>query len=136
MDNPIDNVVDLGLVNYTKHPDNPKYIIYRFADEGRASSFEKKLVEQDIWFEKGSQERKKGEFTLFGIHKNDYKKTEKINYAVEAEHKKPFIPYRGFRYFLMIISFSLLLIAILGYCNSRGELRSHNEVLDSINESK
>ena len=42
MDNPIDNVVDLGLVNYTKHPDNPRYIIYRFADEGRASSFEKK----------------------------------------------------------------------------------------------
>ncbi len=136
MENPIDHVIDLGLVNYTKHPDNPKYIVYRFADENRANSFEEALLEQDIWFEKGSQERKKGEFTLFGIHKNDYKKTERINFDVEAEHKKPFIPFRGFRYFLMTISFGLLLLAILGYCNAQEKLRSHNEVSCSINHSK
>ncbi|MFT5860030.1 MAG: hypothetical protein ACI865_002138 [Flavobacteriaceae bacterium] len=136
MESPIDHVIDLGLVNYTKHPENPNYVVYRFADLERAGSFEAALKEQKIWYEKGSQERKKGEFTLFGIHKNDYKKTEQINYAVEAKHKKPFIPFKGFRYFLMTLSFGLLLLAILGYCNAQKKLRLHNESIVSVNQSK
>jgi hypothetical protein len=135
MDNPIDHIIDLGLVNYTKHPENSKYIVYRFADTGRADSFENALKEQDIWYEKGSQERTKGEFTLFGIHQNDYSKTERINYTVEAEHKKPFIPFTGFRYFIMILSFAMLLLAVLGYCNAQKKLSLNNNTNLTVNSS-
>ena len=46
VDNPVDNVVDLGLVNYVQHPSNPNYIVYRFVDPERAASFEKEL---SVW---------------------------------------------------------------------------------------
>jgi hypothetical protein len=132
-ENPIDHIIDLGLVNYTKHPENSKYIVYRFADAGRADSFEEELKEQDVWYEKGKQDRPKGEFILFGVHQNDYSKTERINYRVEGKHKKPFIPFRGFRYILMTISFSLILLAILGYCNAQKKLTLDNNLDVTIN---
>lgn len=122
MDNPVDNIVDLGLVNYIRHPDNPNYIVFRFADEERAASFEKALSDEGIWFEKGSEQGRVKMFTLFGIHKNDFKRVEKINYLVEAKHKKPFIPSRIFRYFVLGIGITVMTLAILGYCERQKTL--------------
>ena len=127
MENPIDNIVDLGLVNYVKHPSNPSYIVFRFADVERANSFEQVLAENDIWFEKGEEEKRNKPYYLFGIHKNDYKRVEKLNYLVEAKHKKPFIPFKALRYVVMVVSFGLLTLAILGYCARQKKLNSINE---------
>ena len=38
MENPIEHL-DLGLVNFTKHPSNPDYVVYRFTNEEKAKSF-------------------------------------------------------------------------------------------------
>lgn len=135
MDNPVDHIVDLGLVNYTKHPSNPNYIVYRFADEKRAASFEKVLTEKGIWFEKGEEEKRQRTYILIGVHKNDFKHTEKINFEVEAEHKKPFIPFKFFRYFILLISLLAITLAVIGYSKSRETLRLHNNELDTINEA-
>lgn len=135
MDNPVDHIVDLGLVNYTKHPSNPDYIVYRFADPQRAESFENILTEKGIWFEKGEEERRQRTFILIGIHKNDFKHTEKINFEVEAQHKKPFIPFKSFRYFIILISLVAITLAAVGYCKSRETLRLHNNELDTVNEA-
>ena len=94
MENPVDHTIDLGLVNYVQHPSNPQYIVYRFADKNRADSFKTELVNQKIWFEENTEPKRSKEYTLFGIHKGDFKKTESINYRVEAKHKKPFIPFK------------------------------------------
>ena len=133
MDNPVDNIVDLGLVNYVQHPTNPKYVVFRFADQGRADSFEESLTSAKIWFEKSSDLKREKEYFLIGIHKNDFKKAEKINYLVEAKHKKPFIPFKILRYTVMIISAGILTIAILGYCNSRKILNSIDNQPSSVN---
>ena len=103
MDNPIDHSIDLGLVNYVQHPTNQNYIVYRFADENRAASFEAALGVNQIWFEKDYGDKRGKKYTLFGIHKNDFKLTERINFVVEAEHKKPFIPFKILRYSIMMI---------------------------------
>ena len=137
MDNPVDHtVIDLGLVNYVQHPTNPNYIVYRFADIDRANSFEVALTEQSIWFEKSSEPKRGKEYFLFGIHKGDYKKTESINYRVEAKHKKPFIPFKILRYSVMTISAIIMLLAILGYCNRQKVLDSVNKTNQSINLEK
>ena len=129
MDNPVDHtIIDLGLVNYVQHPTNPNYVVYRFADINRANSFEKELTAQGIWFEKSSEPKRSVEYFLFGIHKRDYKKTEKINYLVEGKHKKPFIPFKILRYSVMIFSAGIMLLVILGYCHRQ-------KVLDSVNNS-
>ncbi len=133
MENPIDHTIDLGLVNYVKHPSNPNYIVFRFVDPKRAESFELELTELNIWFEKGEEEKRGRTYLLFGIHKNDFKVTEKINYRVEAKHKKPFIPVKLIRYPIMIISAIMLTVAILGYCEQQKKLRSHNNLHQSYN---
>jgi hypothetical protein len=127
MENPVDHTVDLGLVNYVQHPTNPNYIVYRFAEKGRAESFEAALKEQDIWYEKDKEDKRGKEYTLFGIHKTDFKRTEKLNYTVEAKHKKPFIPFLGLRMIVLFIGLGLLTLAIVGYCKQQNKLASYDE---------
>lgn len=133
MENPVDHSIDLGFVNYVQHPSNPSYIVYRFPDKGRADSFEEELNKQNIWFEKGEDEKRGNLYTLYGVHKKDYKKTEKINYMVEAMHKKPFIPFKILRYLVLFLGLGMLTLAIIGYCESRKKLASYNNQPVSIN---
>ncbi len=136
MDNPVDHPIDLGLVNYSRHPGNTEYVVYRFADENRANSFEEALNEKNITFEKDTHEKKLVTYYLFGVHKNDYKVTEKINFAVEGKHRKPFIPFAGFRWFLILFSTGLMILAIMGYCKAQENLSSYDETSSSVNDPK
>lgn len=132
MDNPVDHTVDLGLVNYVKHPENPNYVVYRIADQDRAEAFEQELIAQKIWYEKGDEMKRTRKFILFGIHKNDFNKVQQINYMVEARFKKPFIPFAVFRWALILFSISVVVLATLGYCEAQRKL----EVLDtSVNNT-
>ncbi len=133
MENPVDHSIDLGLVNYVKHPTNPNYIVFRFVDENRANSFEKALSDNDIWFEKGDEEKRGRTYILFGIHKNDYQKVEKINFLVEADHKKPFIPFKIFRYSVLLISAIAMTLAIIGYCKHQKKLQSLDNPTQTVN---
>jgi len=133
MENPIDNIVDLGLVNYVKHPTNPNYIVYRFPDKHRADSFQFELEQKGIWFERGEEEKRQRTYHLIGIHKNDYKKTVRINYLVEAKHKKPLIPFKTLRFGLLLMSAGLLTLAIIGYCKRQNILASHENDNITIN---
>lgn len=135
MENPIDSIVDLGLVNYVKHPTNPNYIVYRFPDKNRANSFQFELEQKGIWFERGEEVKGNRTFYLIGIHKNDYKKTVRINYLVEAQHKKPLIPFKVLRYGLLLISGALLTLAIIGYCKQQKTLALHENNSVSINNT-
>ena len=136
VDNPIDNVVDLGLVNYVQHPSNQHYIVYRFVDPERAASFEEELKAGNIWFEKDIERKREKEYTLFGIHKRDFRLTDKINFRVEGKHKKPLIPYKGFRYFVILLGLGILTLAIIGYCKQQEKLASYNEEGISIKNGK
>ena len=133
MDNPVDHTLDLGLVNYVKHPSNKDYVVYRFADQERANSFEQALEADGIWFEKSTKEGKQRNYYLFGVHKTDYTKTEKINFSVEAQHKKPLIKIAFLRYFLLFFSLIALTLATIGYCKAQNKYRIGNEVIQSVN---
>lgn len=135
MDNPIDSIVDLGLINYVKHPENPDYVVFRIHDLNRATSFEEELQRNNIWYERGEEARKQRTYYLFGIHKNDFKRVEKINYVVEAKHKKPLIPFKALRYFVLFFGLSVLTLAIVGYCEQHKKLEAATEQLNesSIN---
>ncbi len=133
MENPIDSIVDLGLVNHVKHPTNPNYIVYRFPDVHRADSFQFELEQKNIWFERSEEQKGQRTFHLIGIHKNDYKKTVHINYIVEAKHKKPLIPFKTLRFGLLLLTGGLLTLAIIGYCKRQNVLASHENNGVSIN---
>lgn len=117
MDSKVENIVDLGLVNYVRHPSNPDYVVYRFADINRAKDFEKELVSNRIKFEKDEQGTKNRTYTLFAVHKNNYERTQRINFLVEAKNRTFLISNKFFRYTLLIISIGTVVLAFVGYCS-------------------
>lgn len=117
MDSKVENIVDLGLVNYVRHPSNPNYIVYRFADPKRAEDFEKELGVMKIKFEKDEQGTKNRTYTLFAIHKNHFERVQRINFLVEAKNRTFLISNNFFRYALLIISVGTVILAFVGYCS-------------------
>lgn len=133
MDNPIDHPLDLGLVNYTKHPSDPNYVVFRFPDTGRANSFEEFLKKENIWFERGEEERKQRTYHLFGLHKSDFKKAQKLNITVEGMHKKPIIQMAALRYLIVLFGLLLITLAVVGYCKQQEKLATYDKTIGLIN---
>lgn len=136
MDNPLDHPLDLGLVNYTKHPSNSEYVVFRFPDIDRANSFEEYLTKEKIWFERSSEERKQRTYFLFGLHKTDFKRAERLNVLVEGRHKKPLIPIAGLRWFVVLFGMAALTLALVGYCKQQQKLALYDDSGTLINEKK
>lgn len=113
----VENIVDLGLVNYVRHPSNPNYIVFRFADKKRADQFEIELKNKNIWFEKGEEQSKVKLYYLFGIHKRDYPTVQSINFIVEGKNRTFLMPNAYFRWAVLLISIGMVLLAIIGYCS-------------------
>ena len=126
MENPIEHL-DLGLVNFTKHPSNPDYVVYRFTNEEKANSFRKELEDQNIAFEEDSEDKKQVSYTLFAVHKKFYKQTMRMNFKVEGKHKKPLIPFFTLRWFVLLFGISILLLSILSYYKHMEHLNEKTE---------
>ena len=130
MENPVENF-DLGFVNYTQHPENPDYVVFRFADVNRANSFRTELQQQKIWFEEANEDKKQVTYTLFGLHKTDYNKAQKINIAVEAKHKKFLIPGKFFRWFVVLFGITMITLAIIGFIKNPNKEETKNNTEQS-----
>jgi len=126
MENPIEHL-DLGLVNFTKHPTNPDYVVYRFTDLDKANSFRGELNENKIKFEEDTQYKKQVSYTLFAVHKKFYKQTMRINFKVEGKHKKPLIPFFTLRWFVLLFGLGILLLSILSYYKHMDHLNEQTE---------
>ena len=127
MENPIEHL-DLGFVNYTQHPNNPKFIVYRFTDKERANSFRKLLEIDNVDFEEDTEVKKLQTYTLFAIHKKNYQKTMKMNFEVEGKHKKPIIPFKILRWSVVIFGLSIILLSILSYIKHMEHLQKQTEI--------
>ena len=126
MENPIEHL-DLGFVNFTKHPTQPNYVVYRFTDKGRANSFREELEKESIDFEEDQEHKKQVSYTLFAIHKKNYKKYMKLNFKVEGMHKKPLIPFTILRWTVLLIGLGILILAIVSYCKQMDHLKEQTE---------
>ena len=128
MENPIEHL-DLGLVNFTKHPNDPNYIVYRFTDLNKAKSFREELILNNISFEQDTEKKKQVTYTLFALKKKHYKKTMEINFKVEGAHKKPLIPFRLLRWTVLLFGLGILLLSILSYYKHMTYLNEQTEKL-------
>jgi hypothetical protein len=126
MENPIEHL-DLGFVNFTKHPTNKEYVVYRFTDNARAESFRQELLDNNIEFEEDSEKKKQLSYILFAIHKRHYKKTMQMNFKVEGVHKKPLIRFTFFRWALVLFGFGIILLSIVSYYKHMSHLQNQTE---------
>lgn len=135
MENPIDHSIDLGFVNYVKHPENDQYVVFRFVDNARMTDFKAALTRDKIWFEDTIQEKNQKQHFLFAVHHTDFKKAQRINYAVEAKHKKPFIPFGFLRWTVISIAAFVMTLAIIGYCKQQRKLDEANSLLNKVDST-
>ncbi|RYM36121.1 hypothetical protein ERX46_03750 [Brumimicrobium glaciale] len=133
MDSKVENIIDLGLVNYVRHPSNPNYIVFRFANKIKADDFEKTLTVSKIWFEKGQEDTRGKTYFLYGIHNRDYSKVERINYDVEGRNRTFLISNKFFRWALVLFSMGVMILATVGYC-SRPDLLGEKSEIHQIEE--
>lgn len=117
----------LGLVNYRVHPTNQNYRVFSFNSVEEADTFDQLLTEQNIWFERDTEEIKEGTIHLFGVEKMDYKKAMNANYAVSAKHRKPMIKNKILRYSLISLTLFLVTLGIIGYVKKMQMLEEKTE---------
>ncbi len=113
----MNNLVDLNFVNYSEHPTNKQYVVFRFSDAERGRYFEHLLIENKVGYEKDRSDDGR-DLVLFAIARRDLSRAEHLNYLVYARHRQKFIPSYFFRIFVLLLSAGLLILAILGYLNS------------------
>ncbi|PKR81295.1 hypothetical protein CW751_04350 [Brumimicrobium salinarum] len=118
MDSKVENIIDLGLVNYVRHPSNPNYVVFRFAVKKKADDFEQTLKSKKIWFEKGEENTRGKTYILFGIHNRDHSAVERINFQVEGRNRNFLIRNKFLRWSLLLFSIGVMTLAVVGYCTS------------------
>ena len=109
----------LKLTNHKDHPTNKAYKVFFFYQEDKALYFEKLLIENNLFFERGEENSNKRLVYLFGIRKTDNQKALQLNYETLGEFRSPLIKQRWGR--IVVITFCLLLIifAIISYLQNQ-----------------
>ncbi|MEM9024066.1 MAG: hypothetical protein AAGB22_10010 [Bacteroidota bacterium] len=108
------------LGNYYDHPDQPKYMVYRFYGEEQAAYFEALLRDEGIWYERNIETDEDDEPTYYyGVHKSDEKATQRLNSLTLAKFKTPFIGVAWLRWTILLVSLGLVTLAIAGYLLDR-----------------
>lgn len=104
----------LKIKNYAIHPSNKSYWVFFYSDLNMAQYFEELLKENKIKFEHhSSEDLVKRE--LYGVHIKDMTKATELNNVAIGKFRKPFIGDPIFRYFLILLSISVIALAIYGY---------------------
>ena len=88
-------------------------MFYYYAKD-HADYFEALLIENEIPFERGSGKDLVRRH-LFGIHRKYEEKAAELNDEVGNYYRKPFLGDNRFRNFVLIFTFLVVIIAILGY---------------------
>lgn len=103
-----------NITNFNEHPTRKAYTIFHFFNQERADYFKKLLIENNIWHESDLDETPNKTTYFFGVKNSDLKKVHQLNYLVSAKYRKPTIPYRPIRIFLLAFSIILLFLLIMG----------------------
>lgn len=106
----------INLMNYYEHPGDNRYFVFEIRSVEKCITFEEYLEEFDVSFEKMVEEE--GNKTLYGIHRDNFSKALKANNLTEGKYRKPMIDVPVLRYALVIITFLVLVLALVGYIKS------------------
>ena len=81
--------------------------------------FKSLLEKNQIFFEQGNDQTKKGDIYLFGIRKTDLNKVSKINYETLGKFRKPIFANKKLQFFILGLGLFILLITLISYIVSQ-----------------
>lgn len=103
----------VNLTNYRDHPTNPSYMVFFFHRKEVADTFEELLLIHMVDFERAFEDEGR-ERHLFGVRKLEFRAAEKLNYEALGRHRNQFIPNRYLRIFVLLLTISLIMLALIG----------------------
>jgi hypothetical protein len=101
-----------GLTNYGEHPTEINWIYFFFHKREMANYFEQLLIESKIDYEKEWVAHKKAYY--FFIKKHYFKQAQKMNFLTWGKFREKFMPDKTFRWFVIIVTLILILLAVAG----------------------
>ena len=106
------------LTNYRIHPAEKSYNVYHFTKPDQADYFETLLIEYKLHFERYNEKKGDRLVHYFGIKRIDENISNQLNNLTLGRYRRKFIPDRKLRMGVMVISFGVLLLAIIGFIKS------------------
>lgn len=101
--------------NYFIHPGDNRYYVFSFQEEEHAHAFELRLSKESIPFERHLEKDEH----LFGVHRSHFKKALNANHLVYAKYRTKFIPVRGLRNAMLIVTLGSLILALIGFFSTQ-----------------
>ncbi|MDC3133528.1 hypothetical protein OA958_01675 [Bacteroidota bacterium] len=117
----MDNIDEgmIKLTNHNDHPTNKAYKVFFFYKKEESDYFKKNLEEENIFFEYGEDQNRKGEIFLFGVRKTDNLKVSELNYKTLGKFRDPFIKQKWAQYLVIFLSFFIVLFAIISFYKNK-----------------
>ena len=109
----------MNLTNFSEHPADNRYMVYRFQVAEHAAHFETQISQAGVEFERHETEENGRDWILYGIHKSYLKDATQANRMTAAKYREKFIPNRLFRNLVLIIGIGVTLLAIISYFMQR-----------------
>jgi hypothetical protein len=110
----------MRLTNFYEPEGDNRYYVFTYATAELADEFQAHLEAKSITFQRHfDDEAGHQNAYLFGVSRSDLKQVMWCNHMVYARHRKKFISHGFLRWFLLLFTFGLVALAIIGYFKSR-----------------
>ncbi|MBL4651531.1 MAG: hypothetical protein JKY53_01530 [Flavobacteriales bacterium] len=104
-----------NITNFSEHPTNPLYTVYKFKSIEESSTFQKLLAEQNLFYEADETENTYGLLYIVVVKNKDENQTTKLNYIAIGKYRKPLISNKIVRSVIYTFTVILLGSAIVGF---------------------
>lgn len=101
----------LNITNFDDHPEDPRWMVFRFTERRIVDEFVESLSAVAIPFEQ--DESDEAPF-LVGVKAHNREAAVRINYSVLGRHRKPFMADGVIRWSVIGLFVVLVLMAVLG----------------------
>lgn len=111
------NLEFLDFSNFRDHPEVHNVIVFHYYEKPRADYFVELLESESLWYESHIEN---GPKTIYFIatRRSDDTRTKHLNNLVIGKFRKRFIPDRGLRWVVFIISALIVFLIIMGIIKS------------------
>lgn len=100
--------------NFEPHEKQRSFTVFYFYAKEHADYFERLLSNNEIPFERGTG-RDLIRRHLIGVHRSYQQRAEELNNQVGNEFRRPFLGDKRFRNFVLITTFIVVILALIGY---------------------
>lgn len=106
---------NFDITNWQNHPSNRRYVVFKYHRIEQADYFEQLLIQEGFEYERHNEEER----YLIAAPKVAEKRLLYLNNLAIGKFRNKFIPNKGFRLFVLLISAVVLGLAFAGYFVSR-----------------